>query len=901
MKINRKLGILVGLIVLSSMFNVAMAQSTLLFEGYLDEGESIFVGPLIVHLAKVQQAMLDDGSLGYKAMIVVIKDGKPINANYTSIKIPDPQKIQSLLTDPTFLNAMGETLGYNMTDPLQYTQFLIWLGSASKEEIGEAVFKTIREHPELGISPDDILTTMSFPNFQPIGENETITLDVEGERVTITALQVYPNGAKLSISGPPEWKASTLPAYITSWVEAPKSVNPGEEVTIKVHLKNEGALEARYVTVILSPMMLNMNSNGSSDALAQTLSQSGLVQSVLLPVEGATRYVEYIEGKEEKVLEFHFKVNENADPGVYPLYINVIYSIGMGQSMEMVQGFNYFGITVARESDATFELVGVEKPEKVYPGQDFEVKVKLKNMGMEAAKNLLVKLAQSTIDGAGIPESPILIDNSSDQQYTSLVGTNREIEYTFRLHVKEDAKTGSYPLNLKLSYYSGDAKDEKTQEFRFSVQVLRKNQAYIEIESADTPKEIEPGDEFTLKIRLKNVGDETARAFSMKIVPGEVQVQGEVTKVDLSAIQNLPIQGSQSISENLQSALNDIMKELAKQSIDAFLPVGEDNARYVAELAPNEETTIEFHLKANEKLENGIYPLKIDINYLSTPDDEKVSDERLIGISVLGREHLIISKVSTSPGRVLAGTNNVEVSLEVENIGSGSARYVILKPLPEKPFELSETSEQLINLGSLRGGDSAKAVFRVNVKDDAKGGGYEIPVKITYRDGNGEEKELTVNVPIIVNEKPKVEVESVRFDKTPAQGEDIKIYVKLKNAGGEQAENVIIEGVVKADQPFTLSKRTDYVGDLNPGEDGEGVLELSINRDAIPKDYTIQVRIRAVGDKESGDDNVYVFEDSIKVPVKENLKTKSNLGKAGILIGILAVLAVIITYMRRKK
>ena len=897
---KKELGILLGLVVLSSMFNfnVAMTQSSLLFEGYLDKGESVFVGPLIVHLARVQQAMLDDGSLGYKAMVVIIKDGKPINANYTSIKIPDPQKIQHLLTNTTFLNAMGETLGYNMTDPLQYGQFLMWLGTASQEEIGEAVFKTIQEHPELGITLEDITRTISFPTFQQIGENETISLNVDGEKVTITALQVYPNGAKLSISGPPGWKASTLPAYITTWVEAPKSVKPGDEITIKVHLKNEGALEARYVTVILSPMMLNMNSNGSNEALAQTLSQSGLVQSVLLPVDSATKYVEYIEGKEEKVLEFHFKVNENADPGIYPLYVNVMYSIGMGQSMEMIQGFDYFGITVARESDATFELLDVEKPEKVYPGQDFEIKVKLKNMGMEVAKNLLVKLetVQSVDD-----MTSILIDNSSDQQYTSIVKTNREVQYTFRLHVKEDAKTGSYPLTLKLSYYSGDAKDEKKQDFKFSIQVLRKNQAYIEVEGVDTPKSIEPGDEFTLKIRLKNVGDETARAFSLKIVPSEVQVQSEVTKIDLSAIQNLPIQGSQSISENLQSALNDIMKELAKQKVDAFLPVGEDNAKYVGELAPNEEIAIEFHLKASERLESGVYPLKVDIEYLSSPDDEKISDERVIGISVLGSEHLIISKVSTSPSRVLAGTNNVEVSLEVENIGSGSARYVILKPLPEKPFELSETSEQLINLGSLKGGDSAKAVFRVNVDGDAKGGNYEIPVEIDYRDSSGDEKELRVNVPIIINEKPKVVVESVRFDKTPMQGEDVKIYVKLKNVGGEQAENVIIEGVVKADQPFALGKRTDYVGDLNPGKDGEGVLELSINRDAIPKDYTIQVRIRAVGDKESGDDNVYVFEDSIKVPVKENLKTKGNLGKAGILIGILAVLAVVITYMKRKR
>jgi hypothetical protein len=347
--------------------------------------------------------------------------------------------------------------------------------------------------------------------------------------------------------------------------------------------------------------------------------------------------------------------------------------------------------------------------------------------------------------------------------------------------------------------------------------------------------------------------------------------------------------------------MNQIMEQLARENINAFLPIGEDNTKYLSKLAPGEEKILEFHLKANERLENGIYPLKVSLEYLSTPNDEKLTDDRLIGIPILGREHIIISKVSTSPSRVLAGTNNVEINFEVENIGSGSARYVILKPMPEDPFELSETSEQIINIGTLRQGDSAKASFRVNVGEWAEGGTYEIPVKIEYKDSSGNVKEDTIKIPVIVNEKPKITVEKVSFDKTPMQGEEILIYIRVKNVGGEQAENVIIEGVVKADQPFTLSKRSDYVGTLDPGREGEGALELSIANNAIPKDYVVQVRIRAVGDKESGDDNVYVFEEFITIPVKENTETRRNLRTAGAFIGVLALVVILWTYWRGKK
>jgi len=343
------------------------------------------------------------------------------------------------------------------------------------------------------------------------------------------------------------------------------------------------------------------------------------------------------------------------------------------------------------------------------------------------------------------------------------------------------------------------------------------------------------------------------------------------------------------------------MEQLARENINAFLPIGEDNIKYLSKLGPGQEKVLEFHLKASERLENGVYPLKVSLEYLSTPNDEKLTDERLIGVPILGREHIIISKVSTSPNRVLAGTNNVEINFEVENIGTGSARYVILKPMPEEPFELSETSEQIINIGTLRQGDSAKATFKVNVKEGARGGTYEIPVKIEYKDSSGNTREDVIKIPIIVNEKPKITVEKVTFDKTPRQGEEVLVYIKVKNIGGEQAENVIIQGIVKADQPFTLSKRSDYIGILDPGKEGEGVLELSIANNAIPKDYTIQVRIRAVGDKESGDDNVYVFEESITIPVKENTKTKSNLRTFGVLVGILALVVILWTYWKGKK
>ncbi|WP_461862990.1 COG1361 S-layer family protein [Thermococcus sp.] len=919
---KRLTGVLIGLMLLSSMMSYAnAADNVLLFEGYIDRGEALLVGPLVISLVDTQKDYLHNE---YYAFIAVVKDGKVLNAEYKVIYVPNPDKMKELLSDPLFLMAMADTMGYNLSKCAVYenntplfincissTQaaFYSWLQNAPPEELGEAVVKTIEEHPELGLRKQDVLMPVTYPNITPIKENETITVNVDGQEVDITALAVYPNGAKISISGPVAWRVSTAPALITTSVSAPETVNPGDTVTIKVHLKNEGALKARYVSVFVSPTPLTVNQSSSIGmALSQVLTQSGISQGVWYPEGSAVQYVEYLDGKEEKTLEFKIKVNENAQPGVYPLYVSVVYfaPVGIEAQIKMIQSFNYVGITVARENDATFVIKNITKPQIVHPGDDFRLSLTLENAGGEEAKDVLVQIQpqlevpSSTEELKNMGHSPIMVANGSSEVYFPMIYPQSSEKITFNLHVSEDAKTGSYPLKVMVKYYSGDAKDGKEQTFVFSVKVVEKREGFIEIERVEVaPEKISPGDSFTVKFVVRNTGEEPVKALSLKILSYKVPVQGEVKKVDLSALSQLPIKGSSQLAENLQTALNQIMQELARQDVDAFLPIGEDNVRYLSGLEPGQNATLEFRIKANSQLETGIYPLRIELSYLTAPDDQEVKDERLVGIDVTGKEKLVISKISTSPERVLPGTSNVEISLEVENIGTGVARTVLLKPLPKEPFRLSGTSEQIINLGDLGRGESAKASFLVDVADNATSGRYELPVEVTYTDSIGNELRVNLSVPVIISSKPNIQIASVKFSPEPLQGKDIKVYLTLKNVGGEKAESVIVEGVVRASQPFTLTKRTDYVGTLEPGKEGQGVIEMSIDSNAIPKDYRVLIRIRAVGDKAQGDDNVYVFERTIDIPVKENTRTKANLKLLGVLVAMAFVIAVLYTYRKR--
>lgn len=764
---------------------VSATYEALLFDGYMDKEESILVGPLVITLI--------DTTVNYTtgdeyALFIITKDGQLIGGEYVTIYVPNPDKIKRLMANPEFLAAMAETQGYSLEECMKYANnvtkfntcmltnaygFYQWINHAPPEEIGAAVMETIEEHPELGITKEDITEPITYPETMSIKEGDTVEFMVDNRTVMLSVPEIHPNVARVIVNGPPQWEAATAPGNIVSTVRITEYVYPGDTATVEVTLKNEGATKARYVNVFVSPEPIAFNSTAS---LASGLS-AVLSQEVFYPKWSSVQYVEYIEPKKSTTLTFKIKINPNADVGIYPVYVGIVYFTGVGENMRMVQSYNVVAL-----------------------------------------------------------------------------------------------------------------------------RIYQKRSAFVEITNVETePMEISPGDTFTVRFTLENPGAEPVKAIRLKISSYKVPVQGEIENVDLSALSQLPVQGSEQLSGNLQDALNQIMERLASQNIEAFLPVGEDNVKYVAELQPGSRTTLEFRIKANDRLENGIYPLRIELKYVTEPNDKEITNERLVGIEITGKAKLILSKASTSPSKVLPGADNVEVSFKIDNVGTGTARTVIVRPLPEWPFTLSESGDQMLGLGSLGKGDSAQGSFRVNVADNASSGTYEIPLLVTYTNDLGMEKNLTLTVPVIIGAKPNIEVVDVRFDPEPLQGETVNVYVKLKNTGGEKATSVLIEGVVKADQPFSLDKRTDYIGDLAPGAVGEGVIVLKVDQNAIPKDYSIGLRIRAVGDPNQGDDNVYVFERTAVITVKENTKTEGNLRKLAIAIGILVVVVVVYTYMRGRK
>ena len=90
-------------------------------------------------------------------------------------------------------------------------------------------------------------------------------------------------------------------------------------------------------------------------------------------------------------------------------------------------------------------------------------------------------------------------------------------------------------------------------------------------------------------------------------------------------------------------------------------------------------------------------------------------------------------------------------------------------------------------------------------------------------------------------------------------GSKITLEIMLKNVGTEDAEAVDARIIKQSSQPFTFDLRSNYVGELEAGETGKAVFGINIDKEAEQKEHNLKLLIRAKGDSDKGDNNIYTF------------------------------------------
>jgi hypothetical protein len=263
------------------------------------------------------------------------------------------------------------------------------------------------------------------------------------------------------------------------------------------------------------------------------------------------------------------------------------------------------------------------------------------------------------------------------------------------------------------------------------------------------------------------------------------------------------------------------------------------------------------------------------------------------------RADFVVGALVTSPDKLIADTKEATLSVNIDNIGKGNAENVKVKLIMPAGFKPTYSYSDEDSLGIIETGGSKKADFYVDTDENLKEGDYSAKLEITYRDVNDEAntyrmKNLTLSIPI--KPAPYLIVESVTT--IPAKlipGDKAEFRINVGNNGTEKAESVSLRVFKDASQPFEFDEKSDFVGKLEPGENGDAVLKVTVDKNAAAKKYLLDVELRGIDEK----NNVVIFRRTVPITVNPGTNSTSPLAVMGIFVVVGAVVAGY--YLKKKK
>ncbi|MCA9486621.1 LPXTG cell wall anchor domain-containing protein [Candidatus Woesearchaeota archaeon] len=218
---------------------------------------------------------------------------------------------------------------------------------------------------------------------------------------------------------------------------------------------------------------------------------------------------------------------------------------------------------------------------------------------------------------------------------------------------------------------------------------------------------------------------------------------------------------------------------------------------------------------------------------------------------------LDISSITTNPNQVRPGDKFVELYTSLENVGEKTAKNIKVKLSAQEGIDPSYSDNNELSVGKLASQESKDIDFTINLDDELKAGEYTLTYTLEYMDLDDNSYTLEKNISLLVKEKPNLVIEKVEGEGLAGSSSTLKVWVK--NVGEESAESVDVRVLKQSSQPFEFDFRSSFIGELEPGETGLAVFDIDVLDSADIKAHDLKLVLRAKGDTDEGDDNIYTF------------------------------------------
>lgn len=487
--------------------------------------------------------------------------------------------------------------------------------------------------------------------------------------------------------------------------------------------------------------------NHYSDEITKTedrdSEESSIVQSMktIYPFEvtdSLNRHykVGHVNKKAKKTVNLNVNVKKGLEEGYYPILIYISRRAqgedGMSSEyaktiMAWIETKKTTGTSETNEDNSepvAFALGENQPTPSANYSEVMNFDVNVRNTGYKTAYDVRVDMELSE----DIAKFPFEINDGNYDRQMGNMNPDQTVAVPFSMAVREKAKSGYYPIKFKIRYRENENGNFAAPiEDTFYVRVYGKDEddsldseagenertkARIIVDSFETdPAEIYAGQDFTLKVRMKNA--------SNSIVASNILFTFE----------------SETVSDS-----------------PVFTTVNGSNSVVVNSLAPGASDTLTIKFSSSPTAEQRSYTITINEQY-DSPEFKNAKEAVKIAVGLKQEARLNTGTIEVMPDAISVGEES-NVMFSINNTGKVMLYNV------NAVFEADSIQKNEAYVGNIEPGKSGNVDTMINgiapTTDDGK-----VKLSITYEDENGKVSTVEKEIQLMVNEDQSMDESNV--------------------------------------------------------------------------------------------------------------------------------------------
>ena len=487
--------------------------------------------------------------------------------------------------------------------------------------------------------------------------------------------------------------------------------------------------------------------NHYSDEITKTedrdSEESSIVQSMktIYPFEvtdSLNRHykVGHVNKKAKKTVNLNVNVKKGLEEGYYPILIYISKRAqgedGMSSEyaktiMAWIETKKTTGTSETDEDSSepvAFALGENQSSPSANYSEVMNFDVNVRNTGYKTAYDVRVDMELSE----DITKFPFEINDGNYDRQMGNMNPDQTAAIPFSMAVREKAKSGYYPIKFKIRYRENENGNFAAPvEDTFYVRVYGKDEgdsldseagenertkARIIVDSFETdPAEIYAGQDFTLKVRMKNASNSIAASNILFTFESE-------------AVSDSPV----------------------------FTTVNGSNSVVVNSLAPGASDTLTIKFSSSPTAEQRSYTITINEQY-DSPEFKNAKEAVKIAVGLKQEARLNTGTIEVMPDAISVGEES-NVMFSINNTGKVMLYNV------NAVFEADSIQKNEAYVGNIEPGKSGNVDTMINgiapTTDDGK-----VKLSITYEDENGKVSTVEKEIQLMVNEDQSMDESNV--------------------------------------------------------------------------------------------------------------------------------------------